>query len=81
MEDFARLREAMQTRYGASEGLRVFQTVVPGILSDFMKMMAKAPAGVSVQEEYILEDHKGRIVLRAESRTGKPVIRAEFIPY
>ncbi len=72
------LEKELQRTYGAAEGTRVFRTVLPGILADFLKMYKKAAAGSTVQEEYHLEDGKGTIVLSAVKTGGEPAIEAAF---
>ena len=60
--------------YGPTEGIRVYMTIMPGILADFNKMLDKAAAGEEVREEYILEDGKARIVLHGhKDKTGVTV--------
>ena len=51
-----------QEWYGPQEGLKVYMTVMPGILSDFTGMLEKRP-GERLREEYRLEDGKGTLVL------------------
>ena len=80
MAEFAGLEKELQKVYGQQEGSRVFRTVLPGILGDFLKMLAGVPTGTRVQEEYRLEDGKGVIVLTARRTGGSPEIEAVFRP-
>ena len=80
MAEFAGLEKDLQRAYGLQEGSRVFRTVLPGILGDFLKMLAAAPAGTRVQEEYRLEDGRGTIALSARKTGGSPEIEAVFRP-
>ena len=57
----------LKTWYGPDEGMRVWQTVMPGILADFNKMISAKP-GSTVTEEYRLEDGRGVIILSGWQR-------------
>ena len=48
--------------YGPGKGMKMYLTVIPGILADIQKMTTGAVPGQTVSEEYILED--GRAVLK-----------------
>lgn len=58
-----RLLDEFKHCYGSSEGLRIYLTVMPGILADFNKMLAKAPAGQRIREEYRMEDGSSTLIL------------------
>ena len=62
--------------YGPSEGVRVYMTVMPGILADFRKMLGAAKKGEEVSEEYILEDKKAVLKLRAHKGAEEISIEA-----
>ncbi len=55
-------------------------TIIPGILADFNKMLAKSGSGHEVTEEYRLEDGKGSVFLRGRIMpSGEKEIEAELI--
>ena len=64
--------------YGPSEGRRVYRTIVPGILGDFLRMYKKAALGSMVRETYILEDDRRKIHLSALKTREPAVINAEM---
>ena len=72
------LEEELGRIYGKTEGHRVYQTIIPGILADFLKMVGKASVGKRVKEEYHLEDGRGTIILETVKTSGMPDIRAEL---
>ncbi len=72
------LEQELEQIYGKTEGHRVYQTVVPGIMADFLKMVGQASIGRRVKEEYHLEDGRGTIILETVKLSGTPDIRAEF---
>ena len=55
--------QKLNSLYGEGEGMKVFTTIMPGILSDFQKMLSSSSVGEIVTEEYRLEDGKGTIVM------------------
>lgn len=64
--------------YGREQGQRIYMNVMPGILADFSKMLAKAGPGREVSEEYILEDKKAALSLCGRAvRNGLPEIEAK----
>ncbi len=73
------LTEDLKRVYGDHKGLAVFQTVMPGILKDFLQMLEKSSGKETVIEEYRLEDQKGIIVL--EGRKGKGVEKGYLRPF
>lgn len=54
----------LQEKYGVAEGLRLFNTVLPGIMSDFNRMLKNAGVGRVISEEYRLDDGSGAIVVK-----------------
>lgn len=70
---------ALKTIYGDSEGIRVYMTVMPGIMADFNKMLDKAKTGEEVREEYILEDRKARIILHGHKDKTGILIESEVV--
>lgn len=65
--------------YGENKGHRVYQTIVPGILADFLRMYGSARMGSPVKEEYKLEDGSGSIILSAMKTVHPAEIEAAFI--
>ena len=51
-----------RTWYGEQEGMKVYLTVMPGIMADFDRMLGNRP-GELISEEYKLEDGKGSLIL------------------
>ena len=74
----AELERELQKCYGIREGSRVYRTVIPGILVDFLGMLKKAGVNEEVREEYRLEDGRGTIRLSARKTAGAPQINADF---
>ncbi len=72
------IEQELVRRYGLAEGQRVYQTIVPGILADYLKMYKKAKLGSMVRETYILEDGRGRIRLSALKTREPALINAEM---
>lgn len=58
------LLSELRERYGQTEGLRLLNTVMPGIIGDFNKMLKKSAVGKSISEEYRLDDRTGIIVIK-----------------
>ena len=52
--------------YGSGKGMNVYMTVMPGILADFDKMLKEAPLGITISEQYNLDDNRCSLSL-----TGK----------
>lgn len=52
--------------YGSGRGMKVYMTVMPGILADFDKMLKGTPVGVTISELYNLDDKRCTLSL-----TGK----------
>ncbi len=72
------LENKLKLVFGSTEGQRLYQTIIPGILADFLKMYSAASPGRTVKEEYRLEDGSGIIILEADRTAGPADIRAEF---
>ena len=53
--------------YGPQEGMKVYLTVIPGIMADFNRMLDCRP-GEMVSEAYKLEDGKGTIILSGRKK-------------
>lgn len=71
------IMNTLQEWYGPQRGMKVYLTVMPGIMADFNRMMDRRP-GETVCEEYKLEDGKGSIVLSGwKKQDGTAQIRAE----
>ena len=66
---FAELEEALRPLYGGDAG-RVYRTVVPPVMADFLKMVAKAGPDAAVTESYNLEDGRGALVLTCTKKAG-----------
>lgn len=50
------LLEECKKTYGEAEGLRIFSTIMPGILGDFTKMLRQAGIDTDINEEYKIDD-------------------------
>ncbi|MBO6164328.1 MAG: hypothetical protein J6N77_04675 [Lachnospiraceae bacterium] len=72
------IEQELIKRYGSAEGHRVYQTIVPGILADFLKMYTKAALGSMVKETYVLEDGRGQIRLSALKTREPALINVEM---
>ena len=59
-----------QARYGPGNGMKVYFTVMPGILADFSRMLDERP-GETMTEEYRLEDGKGSLILTGFKRADR----------
>ena len=65
---------------GTSEGVRLYQTIMPGIIGDFANMLDKAGTGETVSEEYRLEDMSGKIGMEGERLpNGEIKLRARYV--
>ena len=65
--------------YGEGAGMKVYATIMPGILSDFQKMLSSSAIGETVIEEYRLEDGKGTIVMTGKrDASGKITMDAKL---
>ena len=54
--------------YGPGKGLKTYNTIMPGILSDFNNMLKKTPVGEEISEEYRFEDGKGIIQVKGHRK-------------
>ena len=67
--------------YGPGRGFSVCNTIMPGILSDFNRMLDQTTVGKEFSEEYRLEDGKGTIHVKGtRQRDGKISTDIRFIP-
>ena len=57
------LIQKLNELYGDEQGMKVYVTIMPGILADFKKMLSSAAPGEEISEEYRLEDGKGTVVV------------------
>ena len=57
----SKLKEELTKRYGAKEGMRIYLAIVPGILSDFEKMLNKTEPGEQISETYRFEDENAGV--------------------
>ena len=58
---------------------RIYLTIVPGILADFKKVLAKAEAGQRVSESYRFEDGDGAVfVTGSKDAAGNLTVEAEL---
>ena len=64
------LIENFRRWYGPEKGLKVYMTVMPGILADFEKMLSARP-GERLLEEYRLEDRRGTVIVSGRKEPGK----------
>ena len=48
------LIQKLNALYGEGSGMKVYTTIMPGILSDFQKMLSASAIGETVTEEYRL---------------------------
>ena len=73
------LIQKLNALYGEGSGMKVYTTIMPGILSDFQKMLVSSAIGETVTEEYRLEDGKGIIALTGKrDASGNVSIDAEL---
>ncbi|MCR5451023.1 MAG: hypothetical protein K6F00_00180 [Lachnospiraceae bacterium] len=73
------LLKELQEKFGKSEGLRIFNTILPGIMGDFNKMLEKAGTNMLVTEEYRLEDGSGVIKVKGKKNAnGEITVEAHF---
>ena len=52
MIDTQKLIERLDTLYGTGNGAKTCMTILPGILTDFQKLLAESAPGIKLQEEY-----------------------------
>lgn len=58
------LLDQLQDKFGATEGLRMFNKVMPGIMGDFTKMLKATGVDKVISEEYRLDDGSGVIIVK-----------------
>ncbi|MCR5649695.1 MAG: hypothetical protein K6F86_00765 [Lachnospiraceae bacterium] len=76
MEEIIKQLDAL---YGPGKGLHVYNTIMPGIIADFNKMLASAPAGKEISEEYRLDDGKGSVIIKGKrSSNGETSMTSTF---
>lgn len=56
-------RAAFVRIYGEKRGAAVCNAVIPGVLGDFRKMLAKAAEGAAVTETYRIDDLRADVFL------------------
>ena len=56
--------------YGPGRGFSVCNTIMPGILADFNKMLKNAPVDREISEEYCLEDMKASILVKGKRKSN-----------
>ena len=67
--------------YGPGRGFSVCNTIMPGILSDFNRMLDQTPVGKEISEEYRLEDGKGAFHVKGfRQHDGKKSTDIRFVP-
>ena len=59
----SKLMDELKKKYGVKNGTRIYMTIVPGILADFKKVLAKTATGETVTETYSFEDGDGGVVV------------------
>lgn len=75
----SRLLEQLKKKYGNKEGTRIYLTIVPGILADFKKVLAKADPDVVVSETYNFEDGDGAVIVTgSKDSSGNSSIEAQL---
>lgn len=75
-----KLMDGLNKIYGPGRGAVVYMTIIPGILADFDKMLAKAGPDSEVTEEYRLEDGRGAVFMKGKvSPSGEKEIEAELV--
>lgn len=80
MIDTQKLIERLDTLYGTGNGTKICMTILPGILTDFQKLLAASVPGIKLQEEYRLDDGKGTLLLTGIRKpSGEMNIDAELL--
>ena len=76
------LKEQLIKHYGSKEGMRIYLAIVPGILSDFKKMLNKAAPGEQVKETYRFEDENAGVeVTGSKNAAGKMQMEAHLVSF
>ena len=74
------LKEELKKRYGAKDGMRIYLAIVPGILSDFKKMLNNANPGEQIKETYRFEDENAGVeVTGSKDTSGNMQIEAHLV--
>lgn len=77
----SKLKEELTKRYGVKEGMRIYLAIVPGILSDFKKMLAEASPDEMVRETYRFEDENAGVeVTGSKDAAGNMQMEAHLVP-
>ena len=71
IQETNQLIRSFQARYGEKEGLRIYMTVMPGILKDFNEMLKKSKEGDNIHEEYHIEGGKAAVILHGSKDQGE----------
>ena len=67
--------------YCPGRGFSVCNTIMPGILADYNRMLDHAPVGKEISEEYRLGDGKGAIHVKGiRQHNGKISTDIRFVP-
>lgn len=56
--DVQKVIDELDSIYGSGSGMKVYTTIMPGILGDFNRMLEGSQKGMTLKEEYRLEDGK-----------------------
>lgn len=76
----SKLKEELTKRYGAKEGMRIYLAIVPGILSDFKKMLNNANSGEQIKETYRFEDENAGVeVTGSKDAAGNMQMEAHLV--
>ena len=76
----SKLKEELTKRYGAKEGMRIYLAIVPGILSDFKKMLIEASPDEVVRETYHFEDENAGVqVTGSKDAAGNMQMEAHLV--
>lgn len=80
MTDTQTVINKLDSIYGNGRGVEVYTTIMPGIISDFNKMLEKAGKGESVSEQYNLEDRRGIIKVTGNKlKSGQAEISIDVV--
>lgn len=74
-----KLLDQLKKKYGTKNGTKIYLTIVPGILSDFKKMLKDAAPDTEITETYHFEDGDGGVIVRgSRAASGEMKIEAEL---
>lgn len=66
--------------YGTGRGLDIYTRIMPGIISDFNRMLDKASHGNEVSEQYGIDDKRAMILVKGrKSVSGQAEISMDVI--